>query len=97
MQAATREFVHRRANHRCEYCLLSQEHGEVTHHVEHIVARMQAVPTTSKIWHSLVIACHLHKGPNLSGIDPLSQVVVPLFHPRRDRWTEHFAFQGIRV
>lgn len=97
MQAATQEFVRRRANHRSEYCLLSQEHGEVTHHVEHIVARMHG---GSDDLENLALACHrcnLHKGPNLSGIDPLSQVVVPLFHPRRDRWTEHFAFQGIRI
>jgi len=22
---------------------------------------------------------------------------VPLFHPRRDRWSEHFLFEGVRI
>jgi hypothetical protein len=38
--------------------------------------------------------CNLHKGPNLTGIDPETGDIVPLFHPRRDSWTEHFAFRG---
>jgi HNH endonuclease len=32
-------FVEQRAGNRCEYCLLRQEHSELTQHIEHIVAR----------------------------------------------------------
>jgi hypothetical protein len=39
----------------------------------------------------------LHKGPNLTGIDPHTGQVAPLFHPRRDRWSEHFDFEGARI
>lgn len=39
MDAATREFVRRRAADRCEYCLLQQKHSDLAHHIEHIVAR----------------------------------------------------------
>ena len=39
MDAATRDFVRRRADNRCEYCLLRQKHSRLTHHVEHIVAK----------------------------------------------------------
>ena len=39
MDAATRNFVRRRAGGRCEYCLLPQESFEAAHHIEHIVAR----------------------------------------------------------
>jgi hypothetical protein len=35
----------------------------------------------------------LRKGPNLTGIDPETREVVRLFHPRRDRWFEHFAYE----
>jgi hypothetical protein len=38
-----------------------------------------------------------HKGPNLTGIDPVGGKLVPLFHPRRDAWTDHFEFQGPRI
>ena len=37
--------------------------------------------------------CNLHKGPNLSGIDPISSELTRLFNPRRDRWQEHFAVE----
>ena len=41
------------------------------------------------------IDCNLHKGPNLAGIDPGSGAVTELFHPRRQRWEDHFAREGI--
>ena len=30
----------------------------------------------------------------MAGLDPATNEVVRLFHPRRDRWTEHFAWDG---
>lgn len=97
MDAAAREFVRRRAEYRCEYCLLPQRFSEFTHHIEHIIAKQHGGSDDSD---NLALACHrcnLHKGPNLTGVDPLSGDVVPLFHPRRDRWAHHFAARGIRV
>jgi len=97
MDAATRELVRRRAGDRCEYCLVRQEHSDLTHHVEHIVARQHHGPDDLA---NLALArhrCNAHKGPNLTGIDPLSEEIVQLFHPRRDVWTDHFEFQGPRI
>jgi hypothetical protein len=39
----------------------------------------------------------LHKGPNLTGVDSLTGQVAPLFHPRNDRWSDHFVFNGPRI
>jgi hypothetical protein len=41
--------------------------------------------------------CNRYKGPNLSGVDPTTQEVVPLFHPRRATWTAHFTLLGIEL
>ena len=38
--------------------------------------------------------CNLHKGPNLTAIDPAGGDVVALFHPRRDAWEAHFVQQS---
>ena len=95
MDAATRHFVRRRAGGRCEYCRLPQESFDVSHHVEHIVARQHGGGDELD---NLALACHLcnlHKGPNLTGIDPLGAEVALLFHPRRDLWTAHFRFEGV--
>jgi hypothetical protein len=32
------------------------------------------------------------EGPNLTGIDPETGEIIPLFNPRTDRWADHFAF-----
>jgi hypothetical protein len=97
MDAATRGFVRRRADNRCEYCLLRQEHCDLTHHIEHIVAKQHGGLDDVE---NLALACHrcnLRKGPNLTGLDPVTGELVPLFHPRRDRWGEHFLFRGVRL
>jgi hypothetical protein len=49
---------------------------------------------------NLALACHrcnLHKGPNLTGIDPQTGQVASLFNPRRDRWSDHFTMEGARI
>ena len=92
MDAGTRELVHQRAGNRCEYCLLQQWQSGSRHQIEHIVARQHG---GRDIPDNLALACdrcNLRKGPNLSGIDPVSGVLAALFHPRRDVWAEHFRF-----
>ena len=41
--------------------------------------------------------CNRHKGPNLTGIDPDTQEIAPLFHPRRAIWTAHITLRGIEL
>jgi hypothetical protein len=97
MDGATRNLVRRRADNRCEYCRLRQEHSHLAHHVEHVVARQHGGPDDLD---NLALACHrcnLCKGPNLTGFDRGSGRIVALFHPRRDRWTEHSAWRGPRI
>jgi hypothetical protein len=36
----------------------------------------------------------LHKGANLSGLDPKTGKLTRLFHPRLDDWEDHFANRG---
>jgi hypothetical protein len=38
-----------------------------------------------------------HKGTNLTGVDPDTGRVTRLFHPRRDRWEDHFAREGAGI
>jgi hypothetical protein len=97
MDATTRDLVRRRAGDRCEYCGLRQEHSDLTHHIEHIVAKQHGGPDDVG---NLALACHrcnLHKGPNLAGIDPDTGETAALFHPRRDRWSDHFLIEAARI
>jgi len=39
--------------------------------------------------------CNLFKGPNVSSFDPITRKHVRLFHPRRNKWSVHFFWDGI--
>jgi len=87
-------LVRARARNCCEYCLLPQDSCSLTHHIEHVVPRQHGGTDDPG---NLALACHrcnLRKGPNLTGIDPITGEIVPLFDPRRDRWLDHFCFRG---
>ena len=86
-----------RASFRCECCQLHQQDSVLRHHLEHIVAKQHGGLDNAQ---NLALACHrcnLQKGPNLTGIDPLTGEITQLFHPRRARWEDHFAFRGVRI
>lgn len=97
MDARLRELVKQRAAGRCEYCGLRQEQEPLAFHVEHITPRQHEGKDTLE---NLALACHhcnLHKGPNLSGLDPQTAELTRLFHPRLDDWKEHFTRRGGEV
>ena len=92
-----REHVRLRAENRCEYCLLDQFDCRLTHHIEHIIAKQHGGTDDDE---NLALACHrcnLCKGPNLTGVDPWTLQVVPLFHPRFNRWADHFDLRGALI
>jgi hypothetical protein len=95
MDAFTRELVRRRARHRCEYCRLQEDDDPLfAFHIEHIVAKQHGGKDSPS---NLALTCHednLHKGPNLTEIDPLTGKITRLFHPRRHKWSWHFRWEG---
>jgi len=97
MDLAARVLVRSRAADRCEYCLLDQSDSLITHHVEHIVAKQHCGTDDDENFALACHRCNLHKGPNLTGVDPLTTQVVSLFHPRRDRWSDHFKATGTLI
>ncbi|MFN0053362.1 MAG: HNH endonuclease [Planctomycetales bacterium] len=95
MNAGLRVFVRNRANRRCEYCHLSEEHEPfIAFHVEHIVAIQHHGDDDPSNLCLACASCNLHKGPNLSGRIAATGEIVQLFHPRRDIWEEHFEWAG---
>ena len=95
MNAATQEAVRRRAGHRCEYCKLHEADAPLfAFHIEHIVAKQHHGKDSLG---NLALACHqdnLHKGPNVSGLDPVTKKLTRLFNPRRHKWSWHFRWEG---
>jgi hypothetical protein len=93
-----RERVRIRAENRCEYCRLGQEHeAETPFHTEHIIARQHGGGDEFENLALSCCWCNAIKGPNLASLDPDTGKLTRLFHPRRDTWQEHFLREGAYI
>lgn len=94
MEQALRNLVRQRALGRCEYCHFPEVHAFLPFEIDHIIAEKHHGPTREANLAWTCYYCNSYKGPNLSGWDSEADLVVRLFHPRRDPWDDHFAWQG---
>ena len=98
MQESTRVLVRERAGNRCEYCQLHQNDSPLAAlHIEHIIPKKHGGSDDLFNLALACIDCNLHKGANLTGIDPDTDEITELFHPRRHQWKDHFLWDGIYI
>ena len=96
VSAGTRALVWRRAEGRCEYCRVHQDDFDFfTFHVEHIIPRQHGGTDDPENLCLACRECNSAKGTNLAGL--LRGKIVPLFHPRRQVWSDHFRWRGRMV
>jgi 5-methylcytosine-specific restriction endonuclease McrA len=94
---ALRRLVRARAGERCEYCLIAERLTFALHWVDHIVAEKHGGQTEGGNLALSCVLCNQHKGSDLASIDSETGQITPLFHPRRERWLDHFCFAGARI
>ncbi len=87
-----RQRVTVRAHGCCEYCGSQARYATQAFSVEHILARARGGTTTLENLALACQGCNNHKYDKTKAPDPISGQYVPLYHPRRDRWDEHFAW-----
>jgi hypothetical protein len=87
---ALRQQVIDRANLRCEYCRLHEHDAYFTHEIDHIYAEKHGGDTVEANLCLACAVCNRYKGSDLCSLDPQSGEVVALFHPRREKWDDHF-------
>ena len=98
MDASVRQFVRERAVHRCEYCRLSQFDGvTIQFHIEHIRPRQHGGDDSIENLALACSSCNWNKGPNLSAIDPQTDLTTRLYHPRVDQWGDHFTLDDLEI
>lgn len=98
MRESVKAEVRDRARQSCEYCQLRQEDSPLAKlHVEHILPKKHGGLDDLDNLALACIDCNLHKGSNLTGLDPETGEVTELFHPRRQRWEDHFTWSGPRI
>jgi hypothetical protein len=89
-----RALVRERAGGRCEYCLTSEELSGIRCQVDHIIPRARQGATTAENLCLACPACNGHKHARIQASDPESGDRVPLFDPRHQRWSNHFAWSA---
>jgi hypothetical protein len=89
---ALRQLVIDRALGYCEYCRSSGDFALESMEFEHVVPVSQGGTTVAE---NLALACHgcnNYKQSRTQGFDLVSAELVPLYHPRKMSWSEHFAW-----
>jgi 5-methylcytosine-specific restriction endonuclease McrA len=94
MNTPLERLVWQRADSRCEYCQLPQAFSPLPHAIDHIIARQHDGATVAENLALACFFCNSYKGPNIAGQNPQTGRRVRLFHPRKDRWSRHFAWDG---
>jgi hypothetical protein len=89
--------VRQRAKGFCEYCRLSQAFDPWAFHVDHIIANQHGGKTQLNNLALACSRCNRNKGPNIAGFDKRAREIIRLYHPRRDKWTDHFRWRGARL
>lgn len=81
----------KRARYYCEYCYASQKFSSDPFCIEHIIPISKGGNSEQDNLALAYSGCNNHKYTHTEAIDPISGISVPLFHPRKDKWQNHFA------
>ncbi len=87
-----KERVARRAHGHCEYCRSWAEYSPDTFSIEHCLPLVLGGSDDSSNLALSCQGCNNRKFTSVEAEDPVTGERVPLFHPRRDRWSDHFAW-----
>jgi HNH endonuclease len=87
-----RTFVAERAGYICEYCRSPLSFSLQPFVVEHIVPSSKGGTDDPDNLACDCGGCNSYKYNKTEALDPASGRSVPLYHPRRQKWTDHFAW-----
>jgi 5-methylcytosine-specific restriction endonuclease McrA len=91
--AEEKRAVARRARGCCEYCRSQLRFAMQPFSVERIEPRSREGETALDNLAFSCQGCNGHKYTKTEGRDPVTGQLVPLYHPRRQRWSDHFAWR----
>ena len=82
---------------RCAYCQTTEALTVAIFEIEHIIPRSAQGQT---VFENLCLACptcNRYKANRQEALDPVSNEMVPLFHPHLQSWTDHFAWSETNI
>jgi HNH endonuclease len=87
-----RQIIAARAQNRCEYCKCSADITTETFSVEHAYPLSLGGDNTLENLAWSCMGCNGFKGARIRAIDPLTNQLAPIFHPRQQLWDDHFCW-----
>jgi HNH endonuclease len=97
MNRQIERLVRARANGVCEYCRFPEDWSELQFVIDHIIAKQHLGGSRAENLALACVFCNRHKGPNVGGVDPRTWRHARLFHPRKDRWRDHFRWRSEKL
>jgi HNH endonuclease len=98
ISASLRREVEEQAGRCCEYCRLGQEDRAIDFVIDHIIAEKHGGATTVNNLCLSCYWCNSYKGSDISSVDwDMDAEIVPLYNPRRQKWTDHFQLEGTYI
>jgi hypothetical protein len=94
LSQAQRRAVHKRAGGCCEYCLLPEAYAAIAFHVDHFIPLKHDGTDDTDNLCLACFDCNMYKSHDLTGFDPETGEITPLFNPCRQVWSEHFSLQA---
>ncbi|MGH2387195.1 MAG: HNH endonuclease [Chloroflexota bacterium] len=94
--AAVRRRIEDLDGQRCAYCRGPMVVG-IPMVIEHIVPLVGGGASTVDNLCLSCYRCNEFKGPRQQALDPQTGRMFTLFHPRRQRWAEHFTWEDDNV
>ena len=91
---AEKRQITERANRICEYCRSPLDYSPQSFDIEHILPVALGGKTTIDNLALACGGCNSCKYTKVEVIDPVTQIVVPLYHPRQQHWSEHFLWSA---
>lgn len=86
--------VAQRAGFCCEYCLSQADFSPDSFSVEHIIPISKGGADDKDNLAYSCQGCNNRKYTHTEALDPVTNTVVPLFHPRQSQWQDHFQWSA---
>jgi len=93
----TRQLVAKRAEFRCEYCLIHEDDTFFGCEIDHIVSKKHGGSNDPENLAYACLLCNRHKGTDVGSIHPTTGELIRFFNPRKDHWDKHFQLAGVTI
>jgi hypothetical protein len=95
--ADLRRLVFERAGGCCEYCRMQVADRLLPFEIDHVIAEKHGGATNADNLSLACYRCNGFKGSDIASADPVTGAATFLFHPRRQRWDDHFRLDDTTI